>query len=373
MPLPAIGHAFPMVPLAWALRNAGHEVVFATGFDGLDVRNAGFPVIDAMPPGLTRDSGFPKVFGEMPELFQSMAHLTTEEILALKPNVVRLWDGDHKAYIEAAQRVGPDLIVFDPVFNAGLVAAAMLDVPAVGHNYMLKRYAPEFVREYAPTGFEARGVDLPKRRALIDIGPAGLMEDGPSTWQLRYIPYNGGGELPQWLFDAPPRPRIAISLGTPLPHRKSSDRYTHLLDVVGDIDADFALTVSEAAAQELGPLPHNVRPTGWVPLYDLVRTCTALIHHGGSGTMFSAAAAGVPQLIIPQGADNDYNARKAAAQGCSLIGAVGQVGAGMIEALISDPGLRAAARSLREEMEAAPSPADLVPEIEAFAREGLPA
>ena len=27
---PGIGHAFPMVPLAWALRSAGHEVAVAT-------------------------------------------------------------------------------------------------------------------------------------------------------------------------------------------------------------------------------------------------------------------------------------------------------------------------------------------------------
>jgi hypothetical protein len=33
-----------------------------------------------------------------------------------------------------------------------------------------------------------------------------------------------------------------------------------------------------------------------------------VVHHGGSGTTLSAAAAGVPQLVLPQGADQFANA-----------------------------------------------------------------
>ncbi|WP_041832250.1 nucleotide disphospho-sugar-binding domain-containing protein [Actinoplanes sp. N902-109] len=367
MPLPAIGHAFPMVPLAWALRNAGHEVTFLTGFDGADVRNAGFPVVDAMPAGATKNDGFPRIAGENPALFRSMAHLSDEEIRALKPAVVKLWDGEHDTFVAQAGRLQPDLIFFDPVFNAGLAAAAVLDVPAIGHNYMLKRYAPEFVREHAPRAFEHHGVDLPKKLALLDIGPPPLMEAGPVTWHARYVPYNGGGVLPDWLLDPPSRPRVAISLGTPLPHRTGTERFTHVLDAVRDIDADFALTVSESTAATLGPLPDNVRATGWVPLYELVRTCTAVIHHGGSGTMFSANAAGLPQLIIPQGADNDFNARAAERYGFALVGSVGGVDAGTVERLLTDDGLRTAAERLHAEMQALPTPADLVPAITEFA------
>lgn len=368
MPLPAIGHAFPMVPLAWALRNAGHDVTFVTGFDGAEVRNAGFPVIDSMPAGVSKQDGYPKVFEQTPAVFQSMAHLSMAEMRALKPAVVRMWDGPHDSFVADAKRVRPDLIFFDPVFNAGLIAAAVLDVPAIGHNYMLKRYAPEFVREHAPAGFESHQVDLPKKLALIDIGPASLMEDGPSTWALRYIPYNGGGVMPAWLSEPPARPRVAISLGTPLPHRTGTDRFTHIIEAASEVDAEFALTVSEATAQTLGALPPNVRVTGWVPLYELVRTCSAVIHHGGSGTMFTACAVGVPQLVVPQGTDNDFNARALQGYGCGLVGGVGLVGPDMISRLLTDPGLIAAARRLRREMEQMPTPAELVDEIIEFAR-----
>jgi UDP:flavonoid glycosyltransferase YjiC (YdhE family) len=37
---------------------------------------------------------------------------------------------------------------------------------------------------------------------------------------------------------------------------------------------------------------------------ELLPTCSAIVHHGGAGTMFGALAHSVPQVILPQGADN---------------------------------------------------------------------
>jgi UDP:flavonoid glycosyltransferase YjiC (YdhE family) len=38
------------------------------------------------------------------------------------------------------------------------------------------------------------------------------------------------------------------------------------------------------AHDELGPLPANIRVVGWIPLDDLLPTCTAIVYHGGAGT-----------------------------------------------------------------------------------------
>jgi hypothetical protein len=46
---PLVGHVFPLVPLARALCDAGHEVLFATAGDGLRVAEAGFEVRDVAP------------------------------------------------------------------------------------------------------------------------------------------------------------------------------------------------------------------------------------------------------------------------------------------------------------------------------------
>ena len=52
------------------------------------------------------------------------------------------------------------------------------------------------------------------------------------------------------------------------------------------------------------PYPANARVERFVPQADLLPTCSAIVHHGGAGTMFGALAHGVPQVILPQGADN---------------------------------------------------------------------
>ncbi len=55
---PGVGHAFPLVPLAWAFRGAGHDVLVATGRtrptwsssgQTIAVTNAGLPVVDISP------------------------------------------------------------------------------------------------------------------------------------------------------------------------------------------------------------------------------------------------------------------------------------------------------------------------------------
>ncbi|MDO3685487.1 hypothetical protein [Micromonospora sp. C28ISP2-4] len=46
---PLIGHVFPLVPLAVALRDAEHGVLGATAAEGLDVARSGLPVRDVAP------------------------------------------------------------------------------------------------------------------------------------------------------------------------------------------------------------------------------------------------------------------------------------------------------------------------------------
>ncbi len=47
---PMVGHVLPLVPLAAAFRDPGHDVVVATGADGVDAaRRAGLPVGDVAP------------------------------------------------------------------------------------------------------------------------------------------------------------------------------------------------------------------------------------------------------------------------------------------------------------------------------------
>jgi vancomycin aglycone glucosyltransferase len=47
----------------------------------------------------------------------------------------------------------------------------------------------------------------------------------------------------------------------------------------------------------------------------LFRRSAAVVHHGGAGTTVTAAWSGTPQVVVPQGADQPYWARRVAELG----------------------------------------------------------
>ena len=49
---PMVGHVLPLVPLAAAFRDAGHDVVVATGADGVDAAGRAGPRVRDVAPGV---------------------------------------------------------------------------------------------------------------------------------------------------------------------------------------------------------------------------------------------------------------------------------------------------------------------------------
>ncbi len=64
-----------------------------------------------------------------------------------------------------------------------------------------------------------------------------------------------------------------------------------------------------------GALSDNVYVVGDLPHEALFPRVAAVLHHGGSGTTHTAARAGVPQLVMPQFADQHYWGHRVAALG----------------------------------------------------------
>ncbi|MFZ6030195.1 MAG: condensation domain-containing protein [Chloroflexota bacterium] len=62
-------------------------------------------------------------------------------------------------------------------------------------------------------------------------------------------------------------------------------------------------------------LPAQVKHFDFLPFGSLMPHTRAVIHHGGIGTLVQAMAAGIPQLILPSGADRPDNAARARALG----------------------------------------------------------
>ena len=114
---PLVGHVLPVVPLATALQDAGHEVVVGTGGEGTRACPAGLTAVDAAP-------GFrmgPRVARRLllrPRLMRAeLAGRGGTRAVGLLFAVVaeRMAEG----VLAVADRLTPDLVVHEPLAAAG--------------------------------------------------------------------------------------------------------------------------------------------------------------------------------------------------------------------------------------------------------------
>jgi UDP:flavonoid glycosyltransferase YjiC (YdhE family) len=362
---PGVGHSYPLVPTAWALRAEGHDVLLASTGPLDELAASGLPVVD-ITPSLDLRSFFIGGDNEGEDSGDSAARTLAALADAMTPGTLQL-----------ADRFRPDLVVQTQAQSSGRLAAALLGVACVEHRLGIMR-SPEFayalqermravhVRHGAPADAADPALDA----ALVEVGPPSLTSSGTAQGlATRYTPYNGGAVLPGWLWDPADRPRIAVTLGTVIPHAiGAAPLLARVVEAARRTDAEFLLVLGDGVDPAgLGPLPANVRTLGRLPLNALLPSCAAIVHHGGAGTTLTAAATGVPQLILPTGVDHFVNAKVVGARGIGLYAAPDQVDRDVIEALLNDASLRDAAQDVRRENEALASPGQSARELLALA------
>jgi UDP:flavonoid glycosyltransferase YjiC (YdhE family) len=111
-----------------------------------------------------------------------------------------------------------------------------------------------------------------------------------------------------------------------------------------------------------------VRAVGRIPLDRALPHAAAFIHHSGAGSVLGGLAAGVPQLTTPGAGDRRHNAELLAARGAGLAVDAKAISADDLRRLLTDEGLRAAAREVAAEIAAMPLPESVVPELEKLVR-----
>ncbi len=100
---------------------------------------------------------------------------------------------------------------------------------------------------------------------------------------------------------------IVFTCGTA--HQHSESFFRDAVNVCERLDRDGVLLTSHAENLPRA-LPERVQALGYVPLGQLLRQSSAIVHHGGIGTTSQAFAAGVPQLIRPMAFDQFDNATR---------------------------------------------------------------
>jgi len=376
-------HYAAQVPLAWACRNAGHDVRMASQPELADViLRSGLPgvlvgrdvdvvahhrsVMDKRPA-----TGLPPP----PQQWDAARRQRVRRALAIFVELAEAMADDLIAF---ARGWRPDLIVFDPLSYAGPLAARLVGVPAV-RNLFGPDITLDLEQEALEPLLDRYGLaDLDIFGALtVDPCPPGLQlpSRGPRQ-RMRYVPHSGLSAVPPWLAEPPGRRRVCLTWGTST--TRLSTHYTswlpEILSGLSKVDAEVVLAVTAADRSLLGEVPDGVRIAEQVPLEALLPGCAAVVHQGGAGTTLTSLLYGLPQLVIAQLADQLVNAYCVSRSGAGryLIpdsGVAEQAFAG-VTALLDDPAYRRAARRLRQEMCGAPPPAGIVPVLERIARDG---
>lgn len=322
---------YPLIPLAIAARDAGHEVHFAAG------ENVHAPLAaNGLRPFRPVDS-FYEVYAE-----------------DLEPELARLQ---------------PDLVVHEWGLPGAAIAAHRAGIPGIWHGF--GRLVPEGIGLELPTNnAEAPG------RPHIDICPPSLQDKDflatEDRIELRPVPYSAPAALPAWGSRRGSRPLIYLTLGTAF---GTPELLIAAIDGLARLDARVVVAAGRVRVEQLGDVPDNVTVRAWVPQADLLPHVDVVVHHGGSGTTLGALTVGAPQLVLPQGADQFANADAVSAAGAGLRLLPDELSADAIAELArkllprhGHSGHRDEARTIAEEIARMPSPDEVAGQLPVYAK-----
>ncbi len=378
---PGYGHVLPMVPLARALLAAGHPVLWATSAEacprvaaaGIEVTPAGRTdeqMADARRAIAVATAGmrpeelpryvFPRLFGE-----------------ARTPAMVR-------DLLPVAQQWRPDLLVHENGELAAPLVARVIGVPNATHAFG-GAVPAEFVSAagemLAPLWAE-HGLPLPPyagcyQHLYLDICPAVLqtvpVDHMPAVQPLRPVSYTGEpGPLPAGLSEGDGRPLVYLTLGTVF---SRADVMRALVTALAALEIRLLVTVGpQGDPSALGPQPPHVMVERFVSQSAVLPMCAAVVSHGGSGTMLGAAGLGLPQVFLPQAADQFRNMQGLLRAGAGLGLHPDQAnGAAVVDAVrqvLDDPEIRAAAGRLRQQVASMPGPDEVVTSLDKLVSAG---
>ena len=92
-----------------------------------------------------------------------------------------------------------------------------------------------------------------------------------------------------------------------------------VLAALADLDVRGLVTVGPKADPSMvGSQPAHVRVERYVPQHRVLEHCEMVVSHAGSGTVLATLTLGLPQLCLPQGADQFLNAAAVASAGAGI-------------------------------------------------------
>ena len=385
---PFYGHLHPLIPLARALKEAGHEVAFAAS-PALEqtVKKVGFIFFAA---GLDREQD--------PEFQQLMAQLREmppgpESEFTIFTQV--FWGVNPRLMVPDLVRLGgtwkPDMLIRESAEAGAAIAAEHLGLPHVDVapaawpkcDSIFEAGAAEHLDPIRLTWGLEPDPDLeslhrylmvayaPPTLAAVDIGIPGAYPITTEFFRPQFFDQGGDETLPDWVSTMPEQPTIYVTLGTEVNNMPGF--YPGVLQTIIEGLRDKAVNLIVTLGRDKDPAdfgsqPPNVHIERYIPQSLLLPHCDLIIMHGGSNSLLQALDAGLPMVVIPLIADQFFNAAALKSLQLGQVIDLAQLTPDAVWSaaweVLQDPAYRQNVAGMRSEMHALPDLTHAVARIE---------
>src|SRR5262245_36574362 len=368
-------HFHPLVPIARALEAAGHEVAFACSEDNRPaVVATGFRMF---PCGTSMRALFPRLMA-VPEaereawaIREAFGRILPERIIPDLLAVGRTWE--------------PDVILRDAIELGGCIVAEHQGLPHASVEVGIFVSAGQAAAWMGDNLQRLRaGLNLPPdpdlqmlyRHLHLSFVPPSYQDPAvplpPTAHALRTVVFDRSGDetLPARVQNLPARPTVHATLGTGF--NRETRVFEAILEGLRDEPINLVVTVGrDQDPARFGPQPPNVVVERYIPQSLLLPHCDLVVSHAGWNTVLSALSHGLPQVLLPIGADQPQNARRCAdLEVGRVIGPDRRIPAVIRETVrdvLAEPRYRDRAGRIRAEMQTLPGPEHAVALIERLA------
>ena len=157
-------------------------------------------------------------------------------------------------------------------------------------------------------------------RVLVCTSPSYDFAAGAVPGNVRYVgpqldDAEGGSWDHPWT-GAGKRPLVLVSLSSTVMGQEGL--LQRAADALGRLPVRALVTTGPAVDPAVIRAPQNVSVRRWARHADVLPYCSAVVTHGGHGTVVKALAAGVPLVIAPLGRDQPDNAARVIRAGAGL-------------------------------------------------------
>ncbi len=357
------GRVNPTLPVVSELVRRGHHVSYHSSPQFRDEIEATGATVHLYPGG---DQPLPD-----PPIPLTLLEGLARTTLAVLPTVLTDLRG-----------IRPDLVVHDSACAWGAIAARELQVPAAASftTFAFNRQVPSptggswellaaatshrrSLQGYLRSRWELHRRFSTGRLPLLDLGnirqPLNLVytprefqpavDDFDASYRFVGASVGARSADPTFPTEQLRDPVLYASLGTVF--QADPQLLRSFATALAKLGGTVVISTGQTSPAALGSLPANVVVRRFVPQPEVLARAALMITHGGMNSVNEAMYAGVPMLVVPQGADQPMVARRVVELGAGLSIRTQDVTAGAVHdrarLLLEDTRFREAAGALQ--------------------------